>query len=457
MRVRSFWHFNRVTFFVFDYMLLWAAVVCAFKLSPRYEGDILIGPWLNNELRFVGYGMPFFMALGLQVTGLQRSQAGFRASEVFALTISGLAGGMLAFILVHAVLEFSLIGRYVLIFGLLYGTAFIVGSRLMLGKLAEQQKRNVLVYGAQSTYSILAEHLAASRLPIQLVGHARLETLPAVSLEDSARIQKLGLYAHCEKSRAEEIVVEVPDALTPAEREALLFCTGLGVSVTELGYFFERDFERVYVSGLKESWFWGYDPAYAHPVFFALKRGTDIAISLLGLFCFAPFAPLVILLIKLQDGGPVLYDQVRVGLHNQPFRIFKFRTMRVDAEKDGPQWARAKDDRATLFGRFMRVTRIDEVPQFWNILKGEMSFIGPRPERPEFVEALEKEIPFYRYRHLIKPGLTGWAQVSYPYGASIEDARQKLSYDLYYMKYGKFTRELHIILRTIVAMVKGAR
>lgn len=457
MKLRSFWHFSRVTFFLLDFFLLLAALVCAFKLSPRYDGDILIGPLLNRELWFIGYGMPLFMALGLQVTNLQRSQAGFRASEVLAQTLAGLAGGMLSFIVLHAVVEFSLIGRFVLIFGLAYGTAFIVGSRLLVGKLAEQQKRVVLVYGSKGGATLLTEQVQARRLPINVVGHTDLGSLLPADPERFAEMQKLSLYSHCAKAGAEEIVVELADALSPVEREALLFCTGMGLNVAELGYFYEREFEKVHIAGLRESWFWAYDPGHAHPVFFLTKRGLDILISLLGMITFIPFAPLVVFIVKMQDGGPVIYSQIRVGLNNQPFRIYKFRTMRVDAEKGGAQWARKGDDRATWFGRIMRKTRIDEVPQFWNILSGEMSFIGPRPERPELVEAIEKEVPFYRYRHLIKPGLTGWAQINYPYGASIEDARHKLSYDLYYMKYSTLTRELHIMLRTIVAMVQGAR
>ena len=457
MRLRSFWHFNRVTFFLVDCVLLWAAVVCAFKLSPRFQEDILDGIWLRPGLRFIGYGMPISMAMGLLVTGLQRSQAGFKAAEALAQTLAGLAGGVLAFVVLHSLVEFSLIGRFVLLFSLCYGTAFIVGSRMLLGKLADHQKRNVLLYGSVDAYHTIERLLASSRLPTRLVGHTRLESLLPTDTQEFSKLQRLGLYAHYQKLGADDIVVEVSDSLTPAEREALLFCTGMGVNVVDLEYFFEREFERVYVPGLKESWFWGYDPGYAHPVYFAAKRLIDIVVSLLGMVAFAPLAPLLVLLIKLQDGGPVIYSQVRVGMHNQPFRIYKFRTMRNDAEKAGVQWAQKNDDRATWVGRFMRKTRIDEVPQFWNILRGEMSFIGPRPERPELIETIEKEIPYYRYRHLIKPGLTGWAQVNYPYGASIHDARQKLAYDLYYMKYGTVTRELHIMLRTIVAMVKGAR
>jgi exopolysaccharide biosynthesis polyprenyl glycosylphosphotransferase len=364
---------------------------------------------------------------------------------------------MLVFVVIHAVVEFNLIGRYILLFGLTYGTAFIVGSRMLVWKLAEQQRRNVLVYGSPEAFSILERELEKTKLPILLVGHAQLELLLPGDAAKNCRVQKLGLYAHCEETGAEEIVIEEPDALTGVEREALLFCISMGISVVDLGYFYEREFERVYVQGLKESWFWGYDPTYVNPVYFAAKRTLDTAISLVGLLAFAPLAPLVILIIKLQDRGPVIYSQVRVGLNNQTFRIYKFRTMRTDAETGGAQWANKEDDRVTWFGRFMRLSRIDEVPQFWNILKGEMSFIGPRPERPELVGVIEQEVPYYRYRHLIKPGLTGWAQVNYPYGASIEDARQKLSYDLYYLKYGSATREMHIALRTIVAMVKGAR
>lgn len=457
MRLRSFWHFNRVTFFLVDCVLLWAAVVCAFKLSPRFQEDILDGIWLRPGLHFIGYGMPICMALGLLVTGLQRSQAGFRAAEAVAQTVAGLAGGMLAFVVLHSVIEFSLIGRFILIYSLCYGTAFIVGSRMLVGKLAEQQRRNVLVYGSLEAYETMERLLAGTRLPIRLVGHTRLKSMRPTGSSELPEVQRIGLYAYYQKLGADDIVVEITETLTAAEREALLFCTSMGVNVVDLEYFFERELERVYVPGLRESWFWGYDPGYAHPVYFAAKRLIDVIVSLLGMIAFAPLAPIVALLIKMQDGGPVIYSQLRVGLHNQPFRIYKFRTMRNDAEKDGAQWAQKNDDRTTWFGRLMRKTRIDEVPQFWNILQGEMSFIGPRPERPELIEVIEKEIPYYRYRHLIKPGLTGWAQINYPYGASIEDARQKLSYDLYYMKYGTLTRELHIMLRTVVAMIKGAR
>ena len=457
MKLRSIWHFNRLTFFLLDYLLLWGAVVLAYKFSPRYFEQIIVGPWLNPELRFIGYGMPLAMALGLQVTDVQRTQSGYRTSGIIAQTVAGLAGGMLLFVIIHAVAQFSLIGRYILIFSLGYGTVLITASRLVIWRLAEQQRRNVLFYGTAETCHLLARQLAAAHLPIAIVGHLRLPDLLDEGVGEGAAGAKSNRTLHAAKLGAEEIIVESPDELNLTERQALLACTGLGVTVMELGYFYERELEQIYVPGLKESWFWGYDPAYGHPVFFATKRLLDVAISLLGILACTPFAPLVLLLIKLQDGGPAIYSQVRVGANNQLFRIYKLRTMRTDAEKAGAQWAARNDSRVTPIGRFLRLTRIDEVPQFWNILRGEMSFIGPRPERPEFVEKIEKEIPLYRYRHLIKPGLTGWAQINYPYGASLEDARNKMAYDLYYLKYGNITREMHIMLRTLVAMIRGAR
>ena len=160
-------------------------------------------------------------------------------------------------------------------------------------------------------------------------------------------------------------------------------------------------------------------------------------------------------LIKLDSPGPVFYRQERVGRSGRPFILAKFRSMRVDAEKEGPVWAVKGDDRATRVGRIIRKIRIDEIPQFWNILRGEMNFVGPRPERPHFVAQLAEEIPYYEQRHLIAPGLTGWAQIKYPYGASIEDARQKLQYDLFYVKNQSLILDAIVLFETIKIVIFG--
>ncbi len=182
-------------------------------------------------------------------------------------------------------------------------------------------------------------------------------------------------------------------------------------------------------------------------------------ISLVLLVPTAPIMAVTALLIRLESPGPVIYRQDRVGLHEKEFTVFKFRSMRTDAEKDGAVWASAHDSRVTRVGRFIRKVRIDELPQIWNILKGDMSFIGPRPERMAFVRQLKESIPYYSLRHTVKPGLTGWAQVCYPYGASEEDARRKLEYDLYYIKNMSILLDIHIIFKTmgVVLFPKGAR
>ena len=178
-------------------------------------------------------------------------------------------------------------------------------------------------------------------------------------------------------------------------------------------------------------------------------------VALIGAILSLPIAALTAILIKLDSPGPVLYKQERVGRNGRPFVLMKFRSMGVDAEKEGPVWATSGDDRATRVGRVIRKIRVDEIPQFWNILRGEMSFVGPRPERQHFVAQLAQEIPYYEQRHLIAPGLTGWAQIKYPYGASIEDARQKLQYDLYYIKNQSLILDAIILFETIKIIVFG--
>ena len=181
-----------------------------------------------------------------------------------------------------------------------------------------------------------------------------------------------------------------------------------------------------------------------------IKRVVDILFAaILGLVGLI-LLPILAIIIKLDSKGPLIYKQKRVGLTGKVFKVYKLRTMRQDAEKDGQAvWAKKGDARVTKVGKFIRKTRLDEIPQFWNILMGNMSFVGPRPERPEFVDQLKEEILFYNERHLVKPGLTGWAQINYPYGASVEDAREKLSYDLFYIKNQSLAMDISIILKTI--------
>jgi exopolysaccharide biosynthesis polyprenyl glycosylphosphotransferase len=184
-----------------------------------------------------------------------------------------------------------------------------------------------------------------------------------------------------------------------------------------------------------------------------VKRALDVVLAIAGLALLAPFAVVIGIVIKLESRGPVFYSQKRVGRDGRIFTCWKFRSMRSDAESSGPQWAAKDDARVTRFGRILRRTRIDEFPQMWNVLRNEMSFVGPRPERPFFVDELRKRIPFYMERLLVKPGLTGWAQINYQYGASVADALTKLQHDLYYIKNLSIWLDLLILVRTVKVIV----
>jgi exopolysaccharide biosynthesis polyprenyl glycosylphosphotransferase len=190
----------------------------------------------------------------------------------------------------------------------------------------------------------------------------------------------------------------------------------------------------------------------------AVKRTIDLVSASILLILTAPLSLVVAVLIKLEDGGPVIFRQARVGRDGVPFTLRKFRSMKVDAEAEtGPMWAQADDPRVTKVGRWIRALRIDEIPQVWNVLHGEMSFVGPRPERPEFVATLQAAIPLYDHRHAVRPGITGWAQVSFPYAATVEDSRRKLEYDLHYLKSFSVWMDLVIMLRTIKIILFGWR
>ena len=230
-----------------------------------------------------------------------------------------------------------------------------------------------------------------------------------------------------------------------------------GVNVISATEFYERHLLKVPIHILDSNWFVETEGFYIASSTRAkrIKRTTDFIFALILAILTAPLMALTYLLVKLDSKGPAFYSQMRTGKDNQLFRIYKFRSMRLDAEKNGAQWATANDTRITRIGRFIRKTRLDELPQIWNILKGDMSFVGPRPERPEFNQQLETQMPYYQMRHTMLPGLTGWAQVMYPYGASVEDSKEKLQYELYYMKHGSFFQDMSIILKT-VAVVVGA-
>jgi len=240
----------------------------------------------------------------------------------------------------------------------------------------------------------------------------------------------------------------------------LLECKLQGISIVDLPTFFERETGYVQLNSLSASWMI-FSEGFSKTGFRRLlKRAFDICVSCAMLVATLPIILLAALAIWRESGRPILYRQTRVGEAGKVFEILKFRSMRIDAEKDGiARWAQKDDDRITRVGKFVRLTRIDELPQLLNVLRGDMSFVGPRPERPPFVHDLSRKVPFYGSRHSVRPGITGWAQVRYPYGASLDDAVQKLQFDLYYVKNHSLFLDLVILLQTahVVLFGKGAR
>lgn len=248
--------------------------------------------------------------------------------------------------------------------------------------------------------------------------------------------------------RPDEIVV-APDERRGMDLQGLLDCKIAGYPVSDYLGFIEREVRRVDIKRIELGWLLYSDGFTMGPLDRALKRLMDVGVSLAVLLLTSPFLVAAMVAIRLQDRGPALYRQTRITRNGRPFQILKLRTMRVDAERSGAAWAQVGDARITRLGTFLRRTRLDEVPQLFNVLRGDMAFVGPRPERPEFIDMLAGHLPLYRERHAAKAGLTGWAQVNYPYGASVDDARSKLSYDLYYVKNFSILFDLLIILQTI--------
>jgi sugar transferase (PEP-CTERM system associated) len=258
-----------------------------------------------------------------------------------------------------------------------------------------------------------------------------------------------------ERLHIDRVVVSLTDARGRLPMDRLLdIRLKNGVSFDHLASVYEEYTGKIAVENLRPSWLIFSDGFRKTPASMAAKRVFDIVLSLVGLVVSLPIMVLVAAAVRATSSGPILYRQERVGLNGHTFTVLKVRTMRQDAEAaTGPVWSSKDDVRVTPIGRFLRRTRLDEIPQLWNVLRGEMSFVGPRPERPSFVEQLTAQIPFYGQRHVVKPGLTGWAQIRYTYGASVEDAIEKLQYDLYYIKNLSFSLDLVIVLETIKTVV----
>ena len=437
-------------------------IVAAVVLAVKYRSDdgalpslAVVAPALVFALLMVGLNWAF---------GLYRHDRQLTFGEYVLREVAAVAIG----------LPIAYIALFVLPDGVVFQRAFVPAVVIaFVGLVAVRQvmvsplvrvfsPHRVLVLGTGPEALMVETSLAVANAPgLELVGFYPLEKVAARSIASSRIVSThLSLEETVRHLGIDEIIVAVREqrgGVLPLR--ALLECRLGGVQVTNLPRFFERVHQRVPIDSLKASWLIygnGFRQSWLRAI---VKRTFDIVIAAVLLPIALPLMVVFASLIWIEDGAPIIYRQERVGRRGQIFTLLKFRSMTKDAEKNGASWASIKDARVTRTGRVMRRTRIDELPQLVNVLVGEMSFVGPRPERPPFVAMLTEQIPFYAVRHSVKPGLTGWAQVRYTYGGNVEESVKKLEYDLYYVKNHTLLLDILILLRTVrvVLLGEGAR
>jgi len=430
----------------------------------------VVGPW-PSVLAFC----TCLTVAGL-IFGLYERQTLLARSRIIVRTALTLAlGSVLAYAVIYVGLYATSsrwIGLWIVVVHLLTATPL----RLLAYHVIDRSRLNVVCVGTTHSVRRLMSLLCnGHRGHYHVVGHVLVPRAEDAPRPESRFVPMTGVESDrvlrhlcpcvgaideidtvIARHRIDHVVVDPNVAGLPTVDEAIQRCLEQGCRVSDQPTFTEKLLGEVPAEAIDTQWFLLADVA-TDGGYDAVKRLYDVAAALVGLTVTLPLWPLIALAIRLDSPGPVFYRQRRVGRHGRCFTIYKFRTMRTDAEAGGVQWAAAGDPRVTRLGRFLRKSRLDEFPQFWNILRGDMSLVGPRPERPEFVEQLARQIPHYRQRHLIKPGLTGWAQINYRYGASVADAHRKLCYDLYYLKHRSVDLDGAIIIRTIGTFLLGSR
>ena len=412
-------------------------------------------------LRAGGFGV--LVLFGLTAVGLYQSKQRLRQSGVLARVVVGVAVAGIAFALVDLL---SGIGSGGPVWVLnLAGTVLLIGIERFatwhwLLDLEPFQRR-VLVFGAgKAAASLLKLRRRSDRRGFELVAFVPLES--DETTVDDPRVVRLdgSLVDYVVAHDVDEVVVAMDDRRRGFPISELLSCRFKGVTVVELVAFLERETGKVNVDLVSPSWLIFSETFGARAGLDVVTRVMDFVVALVLLVFAAPFMLIVAVAVIIDDGFPALYRQRRVGKDGVVFTLYKFRSMIKNAEVAGrAQWATVGDARVTRTGALLRKLRLDELPQLFNVLMGDMSLVGPRPERPEFVERLSREIPYYQERHVVRPGVTGWAQLSYPYGASDQDALEKLQFDLYYIKHKSLVFDLVVLLQTaeVVLWGKGAR
>ncbi len=444
---------------ILDFVLLICAAEAAWIIRADQIG-MYVDPIANRALPLFTFAAALQMAMvAVGVYGID-SLLSLRFAA--ARLLVAVSFGVILLSIVNFILPDSTLWRSNSLYAMALSFAALFLARSVLGNMlgSEGFKRRVLVLGAGARAARIRKLAEDRGAGFTVVGHVAMNDCESIIPTAINRNHIDNLPAHVTLLNASEVVLALEERRKALPLGDLIRVKTTGVHVNELSSFLERETGRVDLDTVNPSWLIFSDGfSSGRRLSSIAKRAFDIVASVTLLMLTAPIILITAIAIKLESKGPAFYRQNRVGLFTLPFSLIKLRSMRQDAEATGAVWAQENDPRVTRIGRIIRNLRIDELPQTWNVLCGHMSFVGPRPERPEFVADLEKKLKYYAERHMVKPGITGWAQINYPYGASLEDARHKLEYDLYYAKNYTPFLDVLILLQTfrVVLWPDGAR
>ena len=432
------------TYIIFagDVIIFYASLLVSLYL--RYYRDVKINLKSYFNIHFEPFSLIFiiwiivFYLADLYDPRKLKNNAEFFKSFIIALVINGLIGALFFYLFpFYGITPKTVLFLFLGIFGIF---SFLWRYFFNYFGSAIGSKEKVLIISAGHD-PLLAKEL------IDYVG-----SNPQLGYEIKCHLEEKDDYSKLNKIIEDNKIglVIIPTLITEKLKLSKIIYENLslGINIMNLSEFYELIFKKIPLSELEESWFLE-NIVHLHKIYDSLKTPVEILAALLMVIVLLPLFFIIAFFVKITSKGPAIYRQTRVGKNEKLFTLYKFRTMAMDAEKSGPQWAKQNDPRITRVGKFLRYTHLDELPQLINVIKGNVSFVGPRPERPEFVRELKEKISYYEIRHLLKPGITGWAQINYRYGASVEDAVQKLQYEIYYLKNRSVVIDLLIILKTI--------
>jgi len=440
----------------------WLVADVSITAGSVWLGYTVFPPFASPEIAHIAFWQaaaifPFAVVVASLIFGLyERETLTGRSRILTRMLLTTAAAAILAYAIIY-VLMYATVSRRTAAVTM---AAYFVGSgglRILALWAIKTSHRGLLVVGSRGLFDFFrAAKLNGFLHEYRLVGYA-------VPGDETDRPDDdndcIGTIVHGVPDLAAngvtDVVVGAAVSHDPKVMDWVVPCLQQGCRVTNEAVFYEKATGQILVDEITPSWFLFADLKVHCDEHATMKRLMDLVTSAIGLILTLPIWLVIALIIKLDDSGPVFYSQDRVGKNGRPFRLYKFRTMRTDAENGKSVWCAPNDPRVTRVGRLLRRSRLDELPQLYNVLIGQMSIIGPRPERPDIVENLAEQIPYYRERHLVKPGITGWAQIGFRYGSSIADAKRKLQFDLYYLKEMSFEMDMIILLRTVGTFLRG--